>query len=359
MTRQIKVGGVKIGGGAPIVIQSMTKTDTRDVSKTIKQIKELEDAGCEIVRVAVRDFEAAKAIKDIKKKTRIPLAADIHFDYRLALRAIENGADKIRLNPGNIHRAEEIGEIVRLAKKRKIPIRVGVNSGSIRGKGPRTTRVRDRQESRVKGNIVVESMVKSAMDYIKILERMDFCDIIVSLKASDVVSTVKACRLFSKKSDYPLHLGITAAGPVSTGIIKSSIGIGALLLEGIGDTIRVSLTGDPVEEIIAAKNILQALGVRKFGPEIISCPTCGRCQVDLQKIAEQIQSRTTNDERRTTKMSNLKIAIMGCEVNGPGEAREADIGVACGKGSGVIFKKGKIIKRVKEKDIVKELLEEI
>ncbi|HAZ09772.1 MAG TPA: 4-hydroxy-3-methylbut-2-en-1-yl diphosphate synthase [Candidatus Omnitrophica bacterium] len=348
MKRQIKVGNIKIGGGAPVSIQSMTKTDTRDIPGTIRQIKELEKSGCEIIRVAIKDLEAARAIKAIKRKINLPLVADIHFDYRLALRAIENGADKIRLNPGNIYKEDEIKEVVKLAKKRKIPIRVGANSGSIRDKG----------------KSAAESMVKSAIDYIKILERMDFYDIIVSLKASSVLSTIEAYKLFSKKSKYPLHLGVTAAGPVSTGIVKSSIGIGALLLDGIGDTIRVSLTGDPVEEVIAAKNILQALELRNFGPEIISCPTCGRCQVDLQSIAEQISSRLKAQGSREKynlfpRALSFKIAVMGCEVNGPGEAKEADIGIACGKGTGVIFKKGKLIKRVKEKDIVKELLKNI
>ncbi len=353
MTKQIKVGNVKVGGGAPISIQSMTKTDTRDVSATVRQIKELEKAGCEIIRVAVKDFEAAGAIKAIKRKIKIPLVADIHFDYRLALRAIENGADKIRLNPGNIYKEDEIKEVAMAAKKRKIPIRIGANSGSIKfqikSKAQRTEGVEHR----------AEDMVKSVLDYIKILERMDFYDIIVSLKASDVLSTIEAYRLFSKRSKYPLHLGVTAAGAFSTGIVKSSIGIGALLLEGIGDTIRVSLTGEAIEEVIAAKNILQALELRSFGPEIISCPTCGRCQVDLQGIVNKVALRITNDERRMTKNCHSKIAIMGCEVNGPGEAKEADIGIACGKGSGVIFKKGKILKRVKENNIVKELIKTI
>jgi len=347
MTTQIKVGNIKIGGGAPVSVQSMTKTDTRDVSGTARQIRELEKTGCEIIRVAIKDFEAAEAIRAIKRKINIPLVADIHFNYRLALCAIENGADKIRLNPGNIYKENEISEVIKLAKKRRIPIRVGANSGSIK--------------DRVKGGEQrAKDLVKSVLDYIKILERMDFYDIIVSLKASDVISTVEAYKLFSKKSRYPLHLGVTAAGAVSTGIVKSSIGIGALLLGGIGDTIRVSLTGDPVEEVMAAKNILQALELRNFGPEVISCPTCGRCQVDLQDIVEKVESNIKlHLASCRTQATSCKIAIMGCEVNGPGEAKEADVGIACGKGSGVIFKKGRIIKRVKEKDIVKELLRNV
>jgi (E)-4-hydroxy-3-methylbut-2-enyl-diphosphate synthase len=341
MTRQVRVGNVKIGGGAPVTIQSMTKTDTRDVQATVREIKELEKSGCEIIRVAIKDFEAANAIRAIKRKINLPLVADIHFDYRLALRAIASGADKIRLNPGNIYKEDEIREVAVAAKKRRIPIRVGANSGSIR--------------SRLKGSVLTGDMVKSVLDYIKILERMDFYDIIVSLKASDVLSTIEAYKLFSKRSKYPLHLGVTAAGAFSTGIVKSSIGIGALLLEGIGDTVRVSLTGDPIEEVIAAKNILQALGLRSFGPEIISCPTCGRCQVNLEKIVEETNRRVQGAGYK----KQVKIAIMGCEVNGPGEAKEADIGIACGKGSGVIFKKGKILYRVKEKDIVRELLKNI
>ncbi len=358
MTREIKVGKIRIGGKAPIVIQSMTKTDTRDVARTVGQIKELERAGCELVRVAVKDFKAVSAIKKIKNKIRIPLAADIHFDYRLALAAIENRADKIRLNPGNIYKEGQVLEVARAAKKARVPIRVGVNSGSIR--------LSKAQGPRVKPG----HLVKAALDYIKLLEKAHFYDIIVSLKASDVLTTIDAYRRFSKASKYPLHLGITAAGPVSTGIIKSSIGLGVLLSEGIGDTIRVSLTGHPCEEVIAAKNILQALGLRQFGPEIISCPTCGRCQVDLQKIVQQVESRITNHacppksarggrKSRTTRTDFPTIAIMGCEVNGPGEARHADVGIACGKNSGVIFRKGEIIKRVKEKDIVNKLLYEI
>ena len=313
MTKQVRVGKVKIGGKAPIVIQSMAKTDTRDVAATVTEIRELEKAGCELVRVAIRDFQAADAIKKIKKEIRIPLAADIHFDYRLALAAIENGADKIRLNPGNIRREEHVIEVARAAKKRRVPIRVGVNSGSVGYEG--------------RGNLA-GLMVKKAVDYIKILEKARFYDIIVSLKASDVLTTIDAYRRFSKKSRYPLHLGITAAGPISTGLVKSSIGIGALLLEGIGDTIRVSLTADPCSEVIAAKNILQALELRRFGPEIISCPTCGRCQVNLQRIVGDMEDRLSVIGYRLSVNKFPKIAIMGCEVNGPGEAKDADIGIA-------------------------------
>ena len=335
MTKQIRVGKIKIGGKAPVVIQSMAKTDTRDVSATVRQIKELEKAGCEIVRVAIKDFQAARAIKKIRKRINIPLVADIHFDYRLAIEAIENGADKIRLNPGNIYKEEQVRAVVRAAKKRKIPIRVGINSGSLK-------------------NASAGNMVKAAIDYIKILEKAGFYDIIVSLKASDVLTTIEAYRKFAKSSRYPLHLGITAAGPASTGLVKSSIGIGALLLQDIGDTIRVSLTAHPCEEVVAAKNILQALNLRNFGPEIISCPTCGRCQVDLQGIVARLSSRLEALGSR-----DVKIAVMGCEVNGPGEAKEADIGIAFGKSAGVLFKKGKIVKRVKEKDAIKTLLRNI
>ncbi len=345
MTRQIKVGKIKIGGKAPIVIQSMAKTDTRDVARTVSEIKELEKAGCELVRVAIKDFRAASAIKEIKKKIKIPLVADVHFDYRLAMLAMENGVDKIRLNPGNIYKEKQVLEVVRLAKRRRVPIRVGVNSGSLKG-------APEHQSTRAPEKKIARIMVKVALGYIKILEKARFYNIIVSLKSSDVLTTIDAYRRFSKESRYPLHLGITAAGPVSTGLVKSSIGIGVLLLEGIGDTIRVSLTGHPREEVIAAKNILQALGIRRFSPEIISCPTCGRSQVDLQKIVQEIESRITNHESRITK----KIAIMGCEVNGPGEAKDADIGIAFGRGSGVLFKKGKILKRVKEKQAIEAIL---
>ena len=359
MTRQIKIGNLKIGGKTPIVIQSMAKTDTKDVSATIRQIKELESAGCELVRLAVKDFQSANAIKKIREGITIPLVADIHFDYRLAIAAIENGADKIRLNPGNIHKEEQVMEVARLAKKRRIPIRVGLNSGSIGLKAQGFPRLGSASlttsrsgQARLKAN----HLVKVALDYIKILEKAKFYDIIVSLKASDVMTTIEACRKFSKSSRYPLHLGVTAAGPIAEGLVKSSLGIGILLSEGIGDTIRVSLTGHPREEVIAAKNILQALGLRRFGPEIISCPTCGRCQVDLIKIVNEFEKSYTLYAKRHTLKTFPRIAIMGCEVNGPGEAKESDIGIAFGKGSGVLFKKGKIVKRVKEKEVIGELM---
>jgi len=341
--REIRVGDVKIGGDAPVSIQSMAKVETSDVKAVVSQIKTLEKNGCEIVRVAVKDTDDANAVRAIKRKIKIPLVCDIHFDYRLALKSIENGADKIRLNPGNIFKVDEISKVVKAAKNADIPIRIGANSGSVRKtKGSRP---------RAQGDLLVDSV----LNYIKIFEDMSFRDIIISLKASDAVSTVDAYRKIATFCDYPLHLGLTASGPYDDGIVKSSIGIGALLLDGIGDTIRVSLTADPVQEVIAAKRILGALGLRKFGHEIISCPTCGRCQVDLMKIVEQLENaiHTTHDTRRDKP---LTIAVMGCEVNGPGEAMMADIGLAAGKGQGALFKKGKIIKRVKEKDFVKEIM---
>ena len=319
--RVVKVGSVKIGGKNPVVIQSMAKTDTRDVRATIRQIHALERAGCEIVRVAVKDMEAACAIKKIKKQIRVPLVADIHFDYRLALESIRNGADKIRVNPGNM---VKLREVIRAAKNQKIPIRIGLNSGS------------------------AKKPLKLALKTIRLFEKERFRDIIVSVKSSDVEETVRLYRKLSDLCDYPLHLGITAAGPAGMGIVKSSIGIGALLLDGIGDTVRVSLTADPVEEVIAARRILQALDLRSFGPKIISCPTCGRCQVNLGEIVKKFETAMIPQP--------VTVAIMGCEVNGPGEAKEADIGIAFGKGSGILFRKGKIIKKVKAKNAVEELV---
>ncbi len=335
-TRQISVGDVKIGGGAPISVQSMTKTDTRDVDATVKQIKSLEAAGCEIVRIAVLDTEAARAIKAIKKKINCPLVADIHFQYKLAIEAINAGADKIRLNPGNIKKKEDIAQVLKLAKKKRIPIRIGLNSGSTAGR----------------------SMVKIALDYIKLFEQMDFRDIIVSLKASDVLTTIDAYREMAELCDYPFHLGVTAAGPSERGIVKSSVGIGTLLAGGIGDTIRVSLTGDPCEEVRVAKEILTSLNLRKGGIDIISCPTCGRCEVDLVKVVEKLEDKLSAISSQLSA-KQIKVAIMGCVVNGPGEAKEADIGIAAGKHCGILFKKGKIVRKIKESDFVKVLLDEM
>ncbi len=340
-TRQIKVGGVRIGGGAPISIQSMAKVDTSDVRTVVTQIKALEEAGCEIIRVAVKDLDDAKAVSAIKKKIKIPLVCDIHFNYRLALESIKAGADKIRLNPGNIRKREEIAQIIKAAKEARIPIRIGVNSGSVLAGGGRRA--------------ASDVLVKSALQYIKLFEELDFRDIIVSLKASDVAATVEAYRKMSELCNYPLHLGVTASGSYDSGVVKSAIGIGALLLDGIGDTIRVSLTADPVEEVLAAKRILNAAGLRCFGPEVISCPTCGRCQVDLGKIVREAE-KALHVSHYTLHNRPLKIAIMGCEVNGPGEAKEADIGIAFGKDFGMIFKQGKILKKVSVKNAVKELL---
>jgi len=338
-TRQIKVGSVRIGGGAPVSIQSMTNCDTSDVKSAVAQIRKLEAAGCEIVRVAVKDPEDAAAIANIKKKISVPLVSDIHFDYRLALAAIDSGADKIRINPGNIWKHREISRVAKAAKEARIPIRVGVNSGSAPSSTP-------------------DALVKAALSCVKVLEDHHFRDIILSLKASGVMPTIEAYRKIASACDYPLHLGVTAAGPYDSGIVKSSIGIGGLLADGIGDTIRVSLTDDPAEEVEVARRILSALNIRRFGPDIISCPTCGRCRVDLVRIVADLESKL-NSRRLKTCIAPITVAVMGCEVNGPGEAREADIGIAAGKGSGVLFINGKIVKRVKEKDFTSALVKEI
>ena len=351
ITRQIRVGGVKIGGNAPVSIQSMTKVDTSNVKAVVAQIKKLEDAGCEVVRVAIKDTDDAKAIKDIKKKIKIPIVCDIHFNYKLALETISYGADKIRLNPGNIGKRQEIEQVVRAAKKAGIPIRIGLNSGSIFARLSKKITKHEVDLS--------SALVGSALGYVKIFEELNFRDIIISLKASDVATTVEAYRKISKLCDYPLHLGVTASGSYDNGIVKSSVGIGALLLDGIGDTIRVSLTADPLEEVIAAKRILSAAGLRKFGPEVISCPTCGRCQVDLGLIVKEVERKLATGNLSLATKSPLKIAIMGCEVNGPGEAKEAEVGIAFGKGFGMIFKKGKILKKVSVKNAVKELLRQL
>lgn len=336
------VGSVRVGGDAPISVQSMTKTDTRDVPKTVQQIKRLEESGCEIVRVAVLDEEAARAISKIKKRIRIPLIADIHFHPQLALKAMEYGADGLRINPGNIGGKEALKPIVLEAKARSIPIRIGVNAGSL-----------EKDLLKRFGRPTPKAMVLSALRTIESMEDLGFHLIKVSLKASDVPKTVEAYRKFSNERDYPLHLGITEAGMGSGAIVKSAIGIGMLLSEGIGDTLRVSLTGDPVEEVRVGYEILRALKIREQGIEIISCPTCGRCEVDLPGIVEKV-------ERAVSKIStSLTVAIMGCVVNGPGEAREADVGIACGKGVGLLFKKGVVIRKIREKDFAQVLLSEI
>ncbi len=343
-TRVVRVGDVKIGGNNPIVIQSMAKSDTVDIKSVVKEVKLLEASGCEIIRVAVKDQDAARAIKNIKKGIKIPLVADIHFSPELAIMAIENGADKIRLNPGNIKDKASLGKIIKLAKKRSIPIRIGVNSGSV-----------DRSLSRRHDE--TESFVKSLKGYLAIFESLGFYDIILSSKSSDVLGTIDAYRKVSKFTDYPLHLGITASGPKEEGVIKSSVGIGALLADGIGDTIRVSLTGPSIDEVYTAKSILKALKLRNFGPEILSCPTCGRTKVNLVKIVNEFNNKLKNNSK--FNKLNIKIAIMGCVVNGPGEAKEADLGIAAGIGKGVIFKKGKQIKVVKENEFVNSLFKEL
>ena len=341
-TREINIGGVKIGGDNPIAIQSMCNTDTRDVKATVDQIKRLEKAGCEIIRVAVPDMEAAECIRDIKKSIDIPLVADIHFDYRLALRCMENGIDKIRINPGNIGSADRVKQVADMAKRNGIPIRIGVNSGSL-----------EKNLVEKYGGVTPQGLVESALGHIKLLEENDFYDIAVSIKASNVPFSVEVYELLSDTVDYPLHVGITEAGTVWGGTVKSAVGIGAILSRGIGDTIRVSLTGDPVEEIYAAKEVLKSLELRKFGVEFISCPTCGRTSIDLIKIANEVEERVRNIDK------NIKVAVMGCAVNGPGEAREADIGIAGGHGEGLIFKKGQILRKVPEDRLVEELLKEI
>lgn len=342
ISRQVKIGGTVIGGDNPIAVQSMTNTDTSDVAATVAQINSLADNGCEIVRVAVPNLAAAAAVADIKKQIRIPLVADIHFDYRLALAAIESGADKLRINPGNIGSYENVKRIVAAAGEMSIPIRIGVNSGSLEH------RFIDKYSG-----VTAEGLYESAMSYIQMLEDLNFRDIVISIKASNINMCLDSYELLARDTDYPLHIGITESGPASTGIIKSSVGIGALLSRGIGDTLRVSLTAAPLVEVDCAKHILQSLGLRRFGVEIISCPTCGRTNINVIDIAENIERRTKHIKKP------IKIAVMGCAVNGPGEARDADIGVAGGKGMGVIFRKGQIIKSVPECKIIDELVLEI
>lgn len=338
ITREVKVGNLVIGGNNKIVIQSMTNTPTWDVEKTVKQIKELESAGCEMVRVTVNTIEAAEAIGKIKKEIKVPLVADIHFDYRLALKAMENGIDKLRINPGNIGDEEKVRLVVEMAKEKNIPIRIGVNSGSI-----------EKTILEKYGKPTSDAMVESAMYHVSLLEKYGFEDTIISLKASNVKMMIEAYRKISEKVDYPLHLGVTEAGTAFQGTVKSAIGIGSLLVDGIGNTMRVSLTENPVEEIKVAKEILKVLGLMETGVEIISCPTCGRTEIDLIGLAKEVEKEFGD------LPAKIKIAVMGCVVNGPGEAREADYGVAGGKGVGVLFKRGEIVKKVDEKDIIEEL----
>ena len=341
-TRQISVGGVLIGGEAPIIIQSMTKTDTRDVKATVAQIRRLEKAGCEIVRLAVPDTEAAESLLRIRQKVTVPLVADIQFDHRLALACIGLGIDGLRINPGNIGSPEKVKEVVAAAKERNIPIRIGVNSGSL-----------EKEVLKTYGRASAEAMVESAMRHIRILEDLDFRLIKVSLKASDVLRTAEAYRRLGRKVDYPFHAGITEAGPRLCGAVKSAVGLGIILNEGLADTIRVSLTAPPEEEVRVAYQILGSLELRRRGPNIVSCPTCGRCEVNLKRIAAEV-------ERGLSRIpQSLTVAVMGCMVNGPGEAKEADIGVACGHGVGIIFKKGRLLRRVPEKKIVGDLLKEV
>ncbi|MBW9170878.1 flavodoxin-dependent (E)-4-hydroxy-3-methylbut-2-enyl-diphosphate synthase [Clostridium estertheticum] len=341
-TKKIKIGNLYIGGDSKIAVQSMTNTDTRDVEATIKQILELEEVGCDIVRCAVPDMVAAEAIKDIMKGIHIPLVADIHFDYRLALKVIENGVSKLRINPGNIGNIDRIKLVADAAKAKGIPIRIGVNSGSL-----------EKDILKKYGHVCAQALVESALKHVEILESLNFYDIVISIKSSDVVMMIDCYKLLSGKVDYPLHLGVTEAGTTWRGTIKSSVGIGALLALGIGDTIRVSLTGDVVDEVKVGIEILKSLGYIDDGIKFVSCPTCGRTQINLIKIANEVEKRLEFCNK------NIKIAVMGCIVNGPGEAREADIGIAGGDGVGLIFKKGEIIKTVKEEDLVEELIREV
>jgi (E)-4-hydroxy-3-methylbut-2-enyl-diphosphate synthase len=341
-TKSITIGNIKVGGRALISVQSMTKTDTRDAAATISQIHELEEAGCEIIRVAVPDKNAAQKLEEIKNRIAIPLIADIHFNHKLALMAIDAGVDGLRINPGNIGEKRKVAEVVKKASSRSIPIRIGVNAGSL-----------EKDLLKKYRHPTPQALVASALRNIKLLESFDFDLIKVSLKASDVLSTVKAYRLIASKTHYPLHVGITEAGPLLRGAIKSSLGMGILLAEGVGDTIRVSLTAPPIEEVKVGYAILQALKLRRFGPEIISCPTCGRCEVNIEKIVKELENRISHLKKSIT------IAVMGCVVNGPGEAREADIGIAGGKSSGLLFKKGKPLGKVPTQNLVDRLIEEI
>ena len=341
-TRRIDVGSVPIGAGAPIAVQSMTNTDTRNILSTMGQINRLSEAGCEIVRLAIPDMEAAKAFREIKKEAHVPLIADIHFDYRLALAALDAGADGLRINPGNIGGQRAINKVVTRALESNVPIRIGVNSGSLQ-----------REILQKYGSPSPEAMVESAMKHVRLLEESGFDQIKISLKSSNVIDTIRAYELLADKVDYPLHLGVTEAGTLISGTVKSTIGIGYLLTEGIGDTFRVSLTRDPVDEVRVAYEILRALDIRHRGPEIISCPTCGRCEIDLFSLVDKVEVALSHME------ASPKVAIMGCVVNGPGEAKEADIGIAGGRGQGILFKKGEPEKKVPEDKLAEVLIDEV
>ncbi len=341
-TKVVHIGSQKIGGGNPVLIQSMTNTKTRDVASTVAQILALEQAGCEIVRCTVPDTEAAKALAEIKKQIHIPLVADIHFDYKMAIAAMENGADKIRINPGNIGSVENVRAVTAVAAERGIPIRIGVNSGSL-----------EKRLIEKYGGVTAEGIVESALDKVHMVEDLGFDNLVISIKSSDVLMCVKAHELLAEKTRYPLHVGITEAGTVWSGNIKSAIGLGLILHQGIGDTVRVSLTGDPVEEIKSARLILRTLGLRKGGIEVVSCPTCGRTRIDLIGLAGKVETLVREYPL------DIKVAVMGCAVNGPGEAREADLGVAGGMGEGLLFKKGEILRKVPEEQLLDELKEEL
>lgn len=341
-TKVVRIGNAVIGGGNPVLIQSMTNTKTQDAAATIAQIRRLEEAGCEIIRCTVPDMEAAQAIAAIKKEIKIPLVADIHFDYKMAIAAMENGADKIRINPGNIGNREKVAEVVKVAKERDIPIRVGVNSGSL-----------EKELVERYHGVTAEGIVESALDKVHIIEDLGYDNMVISIKSSDVMMCVKAHELLAGRTQYPLHVGITESGTVTSGNIKSAVGLGIILNQGIGDTIRVSLTGDPVEEIKSAKLILRTLGLRKGGIEVVSCPTCGRTNIDLIGLANQVENMVQGYDL------DIKVAVMGCAVNGPGEAREADIGIAGGIDEGLLIKKGEIIKKVPERDLLNTLKYEL
>ncbi|MBU2499668.1 MAG: flavodoxin-dependent (E)-4-hydroxy-3-methylbut-2-enyl-diphosphate synthase [Proteobacteria bacterium] len=341
-TRLIYIGNVPIGGGSPIAVQSMTNTDTRDIPSTVKQIEQLARAGCEIVRLAIPDQRAAEALKEIKSLVQVPLIADIHFDPRLAVAALRAGADGLRINPGNIGGPRAVEKVVREAKTRHVPIRIGVNAGSL-----------SKELLAKYGHPTPEAMVESALEQIGLFEDLGFDQIKISLKSSNVLNTISAYELLSRKVDYPLHLGVTEAGTLISGTVKNAIGIGLLLYRGIGDTIRVSLARDPVEEVKVAYEILRALDLRHRGPEIIACPTCGRCEIDLFKIVNRVERALSGIQ------SSPKVAVMGCVVNGPGEAKEADVGIAGGRGQGVLFKKGRLVRKIPEKELAKALIDEV